>query len=107
MVTSGLNSFLGFIPNGKVHEGGDHCAPSRPGKGGGGGWLSPVRETPKPFKSGGGGGGGGGGGIAPLEGSGGGGGGSGIWCGPAASSGTTDASPHVDGRKPGGKEPYW
>lgn len=106
MVTSGLNSFLGFIPNGKVHEGGDHCAPGRPGRGGGGGAPPRARGTLKPCKSGGGGGGGGGGGIAPLEGSGGGGGG-GSWCGPAASSGTTDASPRVGGRKPGGKEPYW
>lgn len=106
MVTSGLNSFLGFIPNGKAHEGGDHCIPGRPGRGGGGGAPPKPRGAPKLFRSGGGGGGGGGGGIAPLEGSGGGGGG-GNWCGPAPSSGTTDASPWVDGRKPGGTEPYW
>lgn len=106
MVTSGLNSFLGFSPNGKVHEGGDHCAPGRPGGGGGGGGAPIPEGIPKAFKnSGGGGGGGGGGGIAPLEGSGGGGGGK--WCGSAASNGMTDASPHVDGRNPGGKEPYW
>lgn len=104
MVTSGLNSFLGFSPNGKVHEGGDRCAPSRPGRGGGGGAPN-AGGIPKAFKNGGGGGGGGGGGIAPLEGSGG--GGSGNWCGPVASAGTTDASPRVDGRQPGGKEPYW
>lgn len=105
MVTSGLNSFLGFIPNGKVHGGGDPCTPGRPGRGGGGGAPPKAREIPKLFKSGGGGGGGGGGGIAPLEGGSGGGGG-GSWCGPEASSGTTDASPHVAGRKPEGKEPY-
>lgn len=104
MVTSGLNSFLGFSPNGKVHEGGDHCAPGRPGRGGGGGAPN-AGGIPKAFKNGGGGGGGGGGGIAPLEGSGGGGGGN--WCGPVASAGTTDASPRVDDRQPGGKEPYW
>lgn len=106
MVTSGLNSFLGFIPNGKAHEGGDHCIPGRPGGGGGGGAPPKPRGAPKLFRSGGGGGGGGGGGIPPLEGSGGGGGGE-NWCDPAPSRGITDASPWVDGRKPGGREPYW
>lgn len=50
MVTSGLNSFLGFSPNGKVHEGGDHCAPGRPGGGGGGGGAPIPAGIPKAFK---------------------------------------------------------
>lgn len=71
MLISGLNSFFGFNPNGRVGRGGEFCPPRNP-RGGGGG-TGPPNGIRIPG-SGGGGGGGGGGGTPPPEGSGGGGG---------------------------------
>lgn len=70
MLVSGLNSFLGFNPNGRVGGGGEF-RPLRNPRGGGGG-TEPPKGSGIPG-SGGGGGGGGGGGTPPQEGSGGGG----------------------------------
>lgn len=68
MLVSGLNSFFGFNPNGKVGGGGEFC-PLRSPRGGGGGTA-----PPKGSGGAGGGGGGGGGGRLPVEGAGAGGG---------------------------------
>lgn len=65
MLISGLNSFFGFNPNGKVGGGGVFLPPREP-RGGGGG-TGPPNGMGIPG-SGGGGGGGGGGGTPPQEG---------------------------------------
>lgn len=106
MVISGLNSFLGFNPKGKLCWGGDKCPPGKP-SGGGGGGATKDRGIPGPFKIGGG-RGGGGGNIAPLKGRGGGGGGN--WWDDVPTDGT-ELPPCDDCEKgtadPGGNEPYW
>lgn len=68
MLISGLNSFFGFNPNGRVGGGGEFRPPRNP-RGGGGG-TGPPNGMGIPGR-GGGGGGGGGGGITPQDDSGG------------------------------------
>lgn len=71
MLVSGLNSFFGFNPNGRVGGGGEFRPLKNP-RGGGGG-TGPPKGIGIPGSGGGGGGGGGGGSPPPQEGSGGGG----------------------------------
>lgn len=93
MLVSGLNSFFGFNPKGRVGGGGE-VRPLRSPRGGGGGTGPPPNG--KGIPGSGGGGGGGGGGTPPQEDSAGG-GGSAEWLLPSSFEGSKGV--------PGGKAP--